>query len=247
MIEIQNMKQSAWKIGYYASTIVLVVCVIAGIAVFSEDVLLEIVELSAQFGMVMLAVMFAIKNIGLAHKRGENQIADVCRKQLPWQREQGLIAFNAFALHIASAAIVYLLRFKVALGVMMYMSFSAIIPTLVMLYLYATSFKPVQKRVKNWKKSHSIGWVLFGTVIGHELVLTNHLSPIMMGSTLLAVGTLIYGFIVQKGNKRSKKQLYITGIGMLLIGVIFLASNTIGKEIQKIGIQTHTTQIYTKR
>lgn len=232
----KNKQMSFWHMSYYISTVLMIVLVIASSFFLNEEMVLEVIALSAKFGMIALAVMFAIKNVALAHKRGTNRAVDLLRKQLPMQREQGLIAFNAFVLHALATIALYLIRQQMNIGTVMYISFTAFIPTILMVYLYITSFKPIQKRVKGWKKSHTFGWLLFGTVIAHELLLNNKLELTTLIATVLAIGTLVYGFILRFNNKRSRKQLIVTVSGFLLIAIMFLVNDAIGQEIQKIGL-----------
>lgn len=242
-IQIKNKKFSFWQVSYSISTCVMGILVIACSFFFTEEMILNIIELSAKFGMIALAIMFAIKNIALTHKRGENKITDFLRKQLPMQREQGLIAFNAFVLHALATILLYLIRQQLNIGMVMYMSFTALVPTVMMLYLYITSFKPVQRKVKGWKKTHTFGWVLFGSVIAHELLLNNKLELTTIIATVLAIGTLLYGFVIRFNNKRSRKQLLITVSGFVLLVIMFLVNDVIGKDIQKIGLSENITVV----
>lgn len=228
---------AAWQIGNFISIAMLIVFALGSAFIFSEDTVLEVIKLSAKFGMFALAIMFAIKNIALAHKKGTNQCVDFLRKQLRWQREQGLIAFHAFVLHALATIMLYIIRLQMHIGFVMYMLFTAIVPTVLMLYLYMTSFKPIQKRVKGWKKSHTLGWLLFGSVIAHEILLNQTLSLTTIAATILAIGTLLYGFFIDLANKRSKKQLIIAGSGFVVLAMMFFIESIIGKSIQGIGEQ----------
>lgn len=232
---VKSKKQMLWIWLHYLTSGVLLLGVFGSISFFNEEMVTNIIRLSAQFGMIALAMMFAIKNIALAHASGHNKVADILRKQLPWQREQGLIAFNAFMLHIMCAIILFLFRKQLSIGIVMYMSFTAFIPTALMFYLYATSFRPIQKRVKGWKKSHSFGWILFGTVIAHEFILNTTLSVTTLIATIIAIGTLGYGIVVKGITKRSQKQALLAVFGFVLLGVVFILNNTVGQFIQKIG------------
>lgn len=243
----KNKQLSAWQAGYYISTILLIMLVLGSTFVFTEEMVSTIIELSAKFGMLALAVMFAIKNVGLAHKKGTNLITDILRRQLPMQREQGLIAFNAFALHSLATIVLVLIRQHQYIGSIMYISFTALVPTVLMVYLYVTSFKPIQKRVKKWKKTHTLGWMLFGSVIAHELLLNGHLELTTIIATVLAIGTLLYGLIVNFNNKRSRKQLAVSVIGFAILGVMLAINDPIGQEIQKIGLPAEYHVVQTEK
>lgn len=179
--------------------------------------------------MLALGVMFAIKNIALLKR--SNVVTRFAKKNLIGQREQGLIAFNMFFTHSVLSVIVYL---NIGIGYVLWLVFSAIIPSVIMIYLFVTSFKPVQRKVKGWKKSHSLGWVLLGTIVAHELIVNQHVELTTIIGITLSLGTLMIGLIVNKINKRTIKQLFLSIVGTLLLGTMILTNNLFGKAIQSI-------------
>lgn len=230
-----SKKLSIWKSLYYLSTVVVIILAIACVTFLNIEQVTAIMKLSAKVGMGVLAIMFAMKNIALAHPTSKSPFITLLKKQLRDQREQGLIAFNLFFIHALATFSLYIIKLQLNFGMYLYVSFTAIIPTVLMIYLYVTSFKPVQNRVKKWKKSHTLGWLLFGTVIAHELLLTQKLELTTFLTTLLAIGTMLYGLFYQKFNKRTMKQLIVTIVGFVLIIFMFVTNELVEKAIREIG------------
>lgn len=233
---MKGQKKSFWKILHYISIGVLIIGAIASIFVSSQTILTDMIRYSAKFGMFALAVLFTIKNIGLAHKQGTSAVADFCRKQLRWQREQGLIAFNAFMLHAMTTMSLIFLHSEFHIGEYFYTVFTAFIPASLMTYLFLTSFKPVQKKVRNWKRTHSFAWILFGAVLMHEFLVSQTFNFTTIIATVIAIGSLIYGLVIQRFNKRSKKQLLFVVIGFVLMGGMFLTNMVVRKPLLQIGL-----------
>lgn len=225
-----------WKTVHYLSTVLLMIGAVASIFITSQTLLTDMIRYSAKFGMFALALLFAIKNIGLAHKQGTSFVTDFLRKQLPWQREQGLIAFHAFVLHAVSTASLIFLHSELHIGEYFYTVFTALIPVSLMGYLFLTSFKPVQKRVRGWKKTHSFAWALFGTILMHEFLVSKEFHTTTLLATFIAIGSLVYGLVVQHFNKRSKRQLLFVVVGFLLMGGMFLTDMVVKKPLLQIGL-----------
>lgn len=233
---MRGQKKSFWKIIHYITIGALVIGAVASIFINSHTILTDMIRYSAKFGMFALALLFAIKNIGLAHKQGTSALSDFCRKQLPWQREQGLIAFNAFVLHAITTISLIFLHSEFHIGEYFYTVFTAFIPASLMMYLFLTSFKPIQKKVRNWKKTHSFAWILFGTVLMHEFLMSQMFNLTTIIATVIAIGSLIYGLVVQHFNKRSKKQLLFVIIGFVLMGGMFFTNMVVRKPLLQIGL-----------
>lgn len=233
---MREQKYSLWKIVHYISITLLIAGAIASIFITDRMILTDIIRYSAKFGMFALALLFAMKNIGLAHKKGSSPFTDFLRGQLRWQREQGLIAFNAFVLHALATMSLIFLHSDFHIGEYFYTVFTAFIPASLMVYLFLTSFKPVQKKIRNWKKTHSFAWVLFGTILMHEFLVSQMFNLTTIIATVIAIGSLIYGLVVQHFNKRSQKQLLFVIIGFILMGGMFLTNMVVQKPLLQIGL-----------
>lgn len=244
---MENKKTSFWKIGHAVSIVALIMALAVVFMATDQTITNTIIQYSAKFGMVMLAFLFAIKNIAMTHKRGENKFADFLRKQLPWQREQGLIAFNAFVLHAASVAILVLFHNRFTFSEYVYSIFTAIIPMSMMIYLFVTSQKFVQKRIKGWKKTHSVGWILFGSVLIHEYLVSQSFQLTTIIATVVAIGSILYSVIVQKVNKRSIRQVQFALLGFVLMGGMFITNMFVREPLLKFGMVEEQNTLEVKK
>lgn len=226
---MKKRQQLFWPLAYYFSTGIIISLSVGSITLFQTETTHQIIRLSAKFGMLMLAYMFSSKNLVIAHGKSKTKSMAFFKQQLRFQREQGLIAFNAFFLHGLTTFALYNIKEAQPIETYIYIAFTAIIPTLLMGYLYLTSFKPIQNRFRGWKKSHSFGWLVFGSVVAHELLLNQKVELTTIIAIGASVGTLIYGLIKSWMNTRSLRQFIITVSGFLLIFLMFASNSVIGK------------------
>lgn len=209
-----------WRFLHYGAIALLIIGMVISIVVTDTSVIRIIIVYSARFGMLALALTVAMKNVSQVHKWGENGFVDVLKKQMRWQREQGLIAFHAFALHVVATTVLVLYHGQFTLNEYGYILFSALIPCAVLVYLFLTSFRPIQKRVRGWKRTHTIIWIIFGTVLAHEYLVSQMIQITTILATVIAIGSTVYGLIVHPINQRIKRQVMMIIIGFILMAVV---------------------------
>ncbi len=201
---------------------VLIIAVVISLFGFI-DINYFILRHSAAIGTYLLFVMIGLKSIYfIIKKQGntEGKVYKFLRKNNMYQREQGLIVFNIIFIHI----IMTTFMFMNDLNTLVYYYLSAIIPTLILIYMEITSFRPFQKLIKRWKQHHSFVWLIVPLVYLHVIMLSSaSFKYLILGLIILIIG------LIEKlvGLKRGTKHLTY-----LMIGAIF----TVGQFVVTQGV-----------
>lgn len=203
-----------WLTAYYASIGLFILCSLALLLqniVDVQGIFPDILMFSAKAGMITLSILLVFKNIGLI--KSKKPIVIWLKQSLPYQRELGLTSFFFFASHTVLS--IYLVLFD--FNTLVFQLASALLPTILFLFFWITSYKPVQSKVKGWKKRQSIIWVVIPFIALHEFLMNNTLSLTTIFSLSLIAISLFIGLIYSAKKQRTKRQLRFLSIGTLLI------------------------------
>lgn len=177
---------------------------------------LNIAELSnkfAELGMYLLFWLIISKSLYLLAKKFtiKNKFYTLLRTNNTFQRKQGLIIFNLFCAH-SIYRISYIFSDRKLLFIQV---ISVIIPILILLYLELTSIKSIQSKLRFWKKSHSIVWVIIPLLFIHFLIIgSNPLKIVLMTFFLILISFFEYLFL----NKKSGfKHIALVIIAMIVV------------------------------
>ncbi|MGL5042341.1 MAG: hypothetical protein ACRC6X_04525 [Culicoidibacterales bacterium] len=168
-------------------------------------VLRELVNQSATAGVVILGLLLATNNIYLANK---NQF-----KYLKWvnqnQREIGLVAFYFVIFHVIVRDIIWLV-----LGYNLAVIFvNVALAVFVLVFMYITSFKPIQKHIKKWKKYHQLIWLAIPLIFYHTLQASGgKINLLILAIYLGCVLSSVYANKYAQNKSRTARQLqYLAG------------------------------------
>ena len=217
-----------WLTAYYASIGFFILCTLALLLQNIVDVQVifpEILMFSAKAGMITLAILLVFKNIGLI--KSKHPIILWLKQSLPYQRELGLTAFFLFAGHTILS--IYLVLFD--FNTLIFQLASALLPIILFVFLWITSYRPVQSQVKGWKKKQSIIWFIVPFIALHEFLMNNTLSLTTIFSLLLIAISLFIGLIYSAKKSRTTRQLRFLSIGTLLIIAQFYVTEFLGATL----------------
>lgn len=199
---------------------ILIIATIVSLFGF-EEVNYSMLRHSAAIGTYLLFLMMGVKSVYFIMKRKEytnNALYKILRKNNMYQREQGLIVFNIIFIHI----IMTTLMFMTDLDSLIYYYASAIVPTLILIYMEITSFKPIQKIIKRWKQHHTLVWIVVPLIYLHVLILSSaSFKYLVLGSIILLIALLERVVGLKKGTKHLR---------YLMIGFIITFSQLVITE-----------------
>lgn len=205
------MKQKlhlSYQLGLYGSIILIIIC-IAG-AFTKWGIFSELAKASGEIGVYALILMLLSKSgyLILTKYKIKNQFL---RINNTFQREQGLIVFNLITAHVLYNIINLFNQPTILIPELL----SALIPILILIYLELTSFKRIKKLIPNWKKTHSIVWIIVPLLIIHLITVGNGSLKMLFLTLGLFIVAIIELLFQQK--KRGKLHLLILTSGIILI------------------------------
>lgn len=203
------MKQKlnlAYKLGMYGSLAIIIICVIGA---FTYPALIaEIAKSSAELGVYALILMLLSKSgyLILIKYKIKNQFL---RLNNTFQREQGLIVFNLITAHVLYNIINLYQQPAVLIPELL----SVLIPIIILIYLELTSFTKFKHLIPNWKKTHSIVWIIVPLLITHLIVVGSGGLKMLF----LTLGLFLIAIIELLAHQKKRGKLHLL---ILILGVI---------------------------
>lgn len=217
----ENIKK-IYKIILYMSIYTIFIPIIFVLVDKNSNIVKFFSTKTAEMGTLFLTYMLVIKSIYLIinkyNKKNEKlkKTLQILRINNTFQREQGLIVFNLFFVHSYIEIIKYWGTNREIYNIL-----TIIIPTIIFIYMTITSFRYFQKKDLNWKKRHTVVWVVMPMILIH-VILVSHISLkyYLVNIVLIIVSVLEYIYLYERGKKHLKFILY--GIIISILQLIAL-------------------------
>lgn len=185
-------------------------------------------KLTAQIGMVLLYALVISKSLYFILKqlklKRSNPIMKVLGENNKYQREMGLIIFNFIFVHGLIETAVYVGN----ITVLVFEYLTALIPTIILIYMEFTSFRFSQKMIKTWKKTHSIVWFAIPFILLHVALVEDLNLGYIFATVLIFILTFIeIGLKIKKGQLHFNYMMFgiIFGIIQFFLMQILIATN----------------------
>lgn len=204
------MKQKlnlAYAFGFYGSFAIIIICIIG--AFTKVSIFAELAKSSAEIGVYALILMLLSKSgyLILTKNKIKNQFL---RINNTFQREQGLIVFNLITAHVLYNIINLYQKPDILIPELL----SVLIPIIILIYLELTSFTKFKHLIPQWKKTHSIVWIIIPLLIVHLIAIGSGGLKML----LLTLGLFFVAIIelLMQQKKRGKLHLFILIMGIII-------------------------------
>lgn len=204
------MKQKlnlAYAFGLYGSFAIIIICIIG--AFTKVSIFAELAKSSAEIGVYALILMLLSKSgyLILTKNKIKNQFL---RINNTFQREQGLIVFNLITAHVLYNIINLYQKPEILIPELL----SVLIPIIILIYLELTSFTKFKHLIPQWKKTHSIVWIIIPLLIVHLIAIGSGGLKML----LLTLGLFFVAIIelLMQQKKRGKLHLFILIMGIII-------------------------------
>lgn len=208
-----------WKVLYYGSFASFPLALVL-IGFNLEILYIEFIDLTGVLGVAFLVFLLAFKNVYYYNKRGNSLFKKALRYTALCQKEIGLIIFNLFFIHSLFSIYVALPN----VNTLIVQIAGIFIPLIIFIYLYITSFKFSQRRIKGWKKSHSIVWILYPLILLHVYQTMGGIEFDYFIIGVVLILSIIYGITRDGKSGRNRRQaiFLLVGIGLVIVQALVM-------------------------
>jgi DMSO/TMAO reductase YedYZ heme-binding membrane subunit len=170
--------------------------------------------------LVTISLHLMMKSLSFVKYKKKNSFIEQIKIQKLFQREQGLIIFNLMMVHVVFGLRKTLPSFDI--NNLDKSNLSGFLPLIIMTFLLLTSYRFFQKKIKNWKKLHSVIWLMIPLIIVHAYISKGHLSVAMLISAAMLIVSLIASASYNQNVLKKRIILLVLGIFIGLISYFLI-------------------------